>query len=273
MFLGETTKITPISELVSLKKRRSVITGAASGIGRAIATRFAEAGSDLELVDIDEQGLKTLKEELSGYNVEVNLHKVDLYNKQEIDALWERLSGKDPDILINNAGMFPFKDFLAINEEFLKKMFGVNLNAYLWMCQQFIKRRESKGGVIVNTASVGAILTTSPLPLLVHYDATKAAVISMTRDLAAAYGKKGFKINAIAPGGISTAGGAKYADMLHSETGLDTGEVFIPFMGRIPVERLGEPDDIARMILVLACNLSSFMQGAIVPVDGGFLCT
>jgi NAD(P)-dependent dehydrogenase (short-subunit alcohol dehydrogenase family) len=266
-------KLTPMSELVSLKKKRSVITGAASGIGRAIATRFAEAGSDLELVDMDEQGLKSLKDELSGFNVEVNLHKVDLYNKHEIDALWEGLSGKDPDILINNAGMFPFKDFLAINEEFLKKIFGVNLNAYLWMCQHFIKRRESKGGVIVNIASVGAILTTSPMPLLVHYDATKAAVISMTRDLAAGYGKKGFKINAIAPGGIGTAGGAKYADQLHSETGQDSSEIFIPFMGRIPIERLGEPDEIARMVLVLASNLSSFMQGAIVPVDGGFLCT
>jgi len=272
--LGENaSKITPISELVSLKKKRSVITGAANGIGRAIAYRFAEAGSDLELVDIDEQGMKSLKEELTGFNVEVNLHKVDLYNKQEIDALWERLSEKDPDILVNNAAMFPFKDFLTINEEFLKKMFGVNLNAYLWMCQHFIKRRESKGGVIVNMASVGAFLTTSPMPLLVHYDATKAAVVSMTRDLAAAYGKKGFKINAIAPGGITTPGGAKYADNLHSETGIDSGEIFVPFMARIPVERLGEPDDIARMVLVLASGLSSFMQGAIVPVDGGFLCT
>jgi NAD(P)-dependent dehydrogenase (short-subunit alcohol dehydrogenase family) len=270
--MSENIQQTPIAELISLKKKRSVITGAASGIGRAIAHRFAEAGSDLELVDLDEEGLKTLKEELSGYNVEANIHKVDLYNKPEIDALWEGLNAKDPEILVNNAGMFPFKDFLAIEEGFLKKIFGVNLNAYLWMCQHLIKRREAKGGVIINIASVGAILTTTPLPLLVHYDASKAAVISMTRDLAAAYGKKGIKINTIAPGGIGTAGGAKYAEEL-AKTGVDSMEVFAPFMARIPVERLGEPDEIARMVLVMASNLSSFMQGAVVPVDGGFLCT
>ena len=119
--MGEIIQITPIAELVSLKKKRSIITGASSGIGRAIATRFAEAGSDLELVDMDEKGLASLKKELSHFNVEVNLHRVDLYHKAEIDALWEGLGAREPDILVNNAGIFPFKDFLAIDEEFLKR--------------------------------------------------------------------------------------------------------------------------------------------------------
>ena len=270
--MGENIQITPISELVSLKKKRSLITGAANGIGRAIAHRFAEAGSDLELVDVDEEGLKSLKGELSRYNIEANLHKVDLSNKHEIDALWERIGAKDPEILVNNAGIFPFKDFLTIDEEFLKKMFSVNTNAYLWNCQQLIKRREAKGGVIVNIASVGAILTTTPAPILVHYDSTKAAVISMTRDLAAAYGKKGFKINTIAPGGVGTPGGAKYSEEF-AKSGGDAMAASELFLMRIPLERLAEPDDIARMVLVMACGLSSFMQGATVPVDGGFLCT
>lgn len=270
--MGEIIQITPIAELVSLKKKRSIITGASSGIGRAIATRFAEAGSDLELVDMDEKGLASLKKELSHFNVEVNLHRVDLYHKAEIDALWEGLGAREPDILVNNAGIFPFKDFLAIDEEFLKKMFGINTSAYLWMCQHFIRRREGKGGVIVNIASVGALLTTMPSPLLVHYDSTKAAVISMTRDLAAAYGKKGIKINAIAPGGVATPGGSKYSEEF-AKIGGDSMAASELFMMRIPLERLAEPDDIARMVLVMACGLSNFMQGAIVPVDGGFLCT
>lgn len=264
-------KITPIAELISLKKKRSLITGAASGIGRAIAYRFAEANSDLELVDIDEENLKSLKEALSKFSVEINLHKVDLSNKKEIDGLWEGMGEKIPEILVNNAGIFPFKDFLSIDEDFLRKMFWINFNAYLWMCQHFIRRRRDKGGVIVNIASVGAILTTTPLPLLIHYDATKAAVISLTRDLAAAYGRKGFKINAIAPGGISTPGGAKYAAEI--KTGVDPLQLFEPFMRRIPLNRIGQPDEIARMVLVMASDLSSYMQGAIVPVDGGFLCT
>jgi short-subunit dehydrogenase len=92
------TGVSSLAELVSLANKRALITGSGAGIGRAIACRFAEAGADLELVDINEEGLNTVKEELESFNRHVSTHKVDLSKKQEIDALWSELNGKEPDI-------------------------------------------------------------------------------------------------------------------------------------------------------------------------------
>ena len=97
------TGLTPLNELVSLASNRALITGSSAGISKAIAYRFAEAGADLELVDINEEGLKTVKEELESFNRKVAIHRVDLSKKQEIDSLWLELKGKEPDILVNNA--------------------------------------------------------------------------------------------------------------------------------------------------------------------------
>ena len=99
-------------ELVSLKEKRALITGSAMGIGKAIAYRFAEAGAALELVDINEEMLRTVKKELEQNNAEINIHRIDLSKKEEIGELWARLREKEPDILVNNAGDIPFQEFL-----------------------------------------------------------------------------------------------------------------------------------------------------------------
>ena len=111
----------PLSELISLKGKIVLITGSAAGIGRAMAYRFAEAGADLDLVDMNIKGLGLVKKELSRFESEIDIHKVDLSREEEIDALWEELSGKEPDILVNNAGIYPFKNFLEVDDAFLKK--------------------------------------------------------------------------------------------------------------------------------------------------------
>ena len=113
--------LTPLSELISLKGKKALITGSALGIGKAMAYRFAEAGADLELVDINERGLRTVAGELARFKVKINIHKVNLSSKEEIAALWERLKGKEPDILVNNAGIYPFKNFLEVDDVFLAR--------------------------------------------------------------------------------------------------------------------------------------------------------
>ena len=253
----------PISEIISLKGKKALITGAASGIGLATSIRFAEVGADLELVDINDEGLKKAKERLSAFNVKVNVHKVDLSIKKEIDTLWEKLDQNPPDILINNAGIFPFKDFLELDEQFLDKVLEVNLKSVFWMCQHMIKRRLKQGGVIVNVASIEALIPFEDQ--LAHYTSTKAGVIALTRALAKEYGKHGFKINAILPGGIMTPGVKKAAMKL----GIKAIKEGREFKKRVPLGRLGDPDEVARMILVLASDLSSYMQGALIVVDGG----
>ena len=259
-----------ILELISLRGKRSLITGSASGIGRAMALRFAEAGSNLELVDINIDGLNAVKEELARFNVEVNVHRVDLTKKDEIDALWDRLKGREPDILVNNAGVYPFKSLMEVDEQFLEKVMWINLKSVFWMCRYMIERRMDRGGVIINVGSIEALLPFEKE--LAHYTLTKAGVIALTRAIAKEYGEKGFRANVIIPGGIMTPGIERTATEL-TRKGVNTQEIFQRFMARIPLCRLGDPDEVARMALVLASDLASYVQGALIPVDGGFLST
>ena len=142
-----------------------------------MALRFAEAGADLHLLDINMEGLEKVRSELSDFNVKVALYGVDLSKKKDIDSFWEELQG-DLDILINNAGIYTFKDFLEVDEEFLERAMIINTYSVLWMCQHFIKRRKGKGGVIINVSSIEAILPFAKG--LVHYDVSKAGVIALS---------------------------------------------------------------------------------------------
>jgi len=262
--------MTSIQELISLSGKTAIITGSASGIGRAIAERFAEAGSNLILVDVDKKNLEKTRVDLERYNVEVSAHYCDLSEKEEIDAIWKDIAQQYPNILVNNAGIYPFKDFLDIEPEFYQKVQDINLNSMVWMCQKFIRTGINRGGSIINISSIEAILPFKEH--LAHYAISKAGVIALTRALARDYGKKGFRVNTIIPGGIITSGTKNVAkqvlklDFSLVKTGYD-------FMSRLPLSRMGQPDEVARIALVLASELSSYITGALIPVDGGFLST
>lgn len=258
----------PLGELVSLKGKRALITGSAVGIGKAMAYRFAEAGADLELVDMNRRGLGVVRRELSPFNTEINLHKVDLSVKQEVDSLWEQLTGKEPDILVNNAGVYPFEKFLEVDEGFLERVMDINLTSVFLMCQHMIRRRLRRGGVIINVSSIEAILPFAED--LVPYNISKAGVIALTRALAKEYGKHGFRINVIIPGGIVTPGTKAVAKQV-SKFKLSLLKTGFVFKTRLPLNRGGQPDEVARIALVLASDLSSYVHGALIPVDGGFL--
>jgi NAD(P)-dependent dehydrogenase (short-subunit alcohol dehydrogenase family) len=268
MLRTQSKKRKPLADLISLSGKTALITGAASGIGKAMAYRFAEAGADLELVDIDEEQLKTTCYELSGLNVKISTYKVDLCKKSEIEQLWSKLEGKEPDILVNNAGIYPMKDFLELDEAFLQKVMDLNLNAVLWMCQNMIRARIKRGGGIINVASVEAVMPVKED--LVPYGLSKVGVIMLTRSLAAEYGRKGFRINALVPGGVLTPGTRRVAkEVLKLNVGIiQTG---LEYRQRLPLGRLGNPDEIACMALVLASDLSSYVHGTLIAVDGGFL--
>lgn len=266
--MDDTGHLTSLSELISLKGKCALITGAASGIGKAIAYRFGEAGASLELVDINTNMLTKVITELSHLGIEANSHDVDLAQKDAIDCLWTEHLNTVPDILVNNAGIYPFKNFLEIDEAFLDHVMNVNFTSVFWMCQHMIQRRGKKGGVIINIGSIEAILPFKEE--LTHYNSSKGSVIALTRALAKDYGKDGFKINAVIPGGILTTGTKNVAKKILKlnfgliKSGLD-------FKNRLPIGRFGTPDEVARVTLVLATDLSSYMHGSLIPVDGGFL--
>ena len=262
------TNMTPLSRLVSLRNKRALITGSGTGIGEAIANRFAEAGADLELVDVNEERLNKVKEELEQFNVRIGTNNVDLSKKEQIDALWKKLEGKEPEILVNNAGIYPAKSFLDVDEAFLEKVMDVNLNSVFWMCQHMIRSRLKRGGVIINMGSIEAVM---PLKEdLSHYDISKAGVMVLSRTLASEYGKHGFRINVLVPGGIWTSGTKNLAKEA-MKFKLNIVKSGIEYDMRTPLGRLGKPDEIARMALVLASDLSSYVNGTMIVVDGGFL--
>lgn len=262
-----------LTGLISLRGKTAIITGAGAGMGAATAKRFSEAGACLWLLDVNEANLAKVKKDLSGAIHSVDTYKIDLSRKSEIDRFWESLGAVKPDILVNNAGIFPFRDFLDTDEEFVQKVTNINLNAVYWMCQHFIQvflegRRKKKGAAIVNVGSVEAILPFKKD--LAHYTTGKAGVIALTRALARDYGRKGIRANVILPGGIVTAGTKESAkEILRMNFGVISDGV--KFMTRLPLARMGEPDEVARITLVLSSEMSSYVTGAVIPVDGGFL--
>ena len=258
---------TPLSSLISLAGKSALITGSATGIGEAIAYSFAEAGAGLHLVDIENEWLSTVRRHLSESRVRTEIHGLDLSEKHRRDSLWKKLDRREPDILVNNAGIYPFRRFVEVDEEFFKKVMEVNLNSVFWMCQHMIKRRLRRGGVIINVSSIEALLPFTED--LAHYDVSKTGVIVLTRALAKEYGKRNFRINAIIPGGIMTAGFKSTAKEILK---LRLGHIRrgVEFSSRLPMGRFGQPDEVARMALVLASDMSSYVHGALIPIDGGF---
>lgn len=262
------TGLPSLHQLISLRDKRALITGAAAGIGKAIARRFAEAGACLDLVDINAERLALTQSEFAHFGTGVKTHLVDLSQKEEIDHLWATFNGDPPDILVNNAGIYTFKDFVDVDEAFYRHVMDTNLSAVYWMCQHMIRRRLRRGGIIINIGSIEAIL---PLKEdLAHYSVSKAGVIALTRALAKEHARHGFRVNAILPGGIVTEG-TKAAAKQILQLKFDLLLAGADFARRLPVGRPGQPDEVARMALVLASDLASYVHGAVIPIDGGFL--
>ena len=192
------------AELLSMTGRCVLITGAASGIGRAMALRFAEAGAELLLLDMDEVGLRQTRESLATCPSGVRTQVIDLAKQAQIETFWAQPGSALPDTLINNAGSYPLRDYLQVDAKFLHQVLAVNLEAAFWMCQHFIAARKERGGVIVNISSIEALV-----PLrddLIPYSVSKVGLVALTRTLAHAYGHQGFRVNVLLPGAIRTPG-------------------------------------------------------------------
>lgn len=256
--------------LLNLEGQRVLITGAASGIGEAMAIRFADAGAECILLDIDQSGLQALAAQLREQGSEAAIAQVDLERKSQIDEFWTALRDEDlPDILINNAGVYALKDYLDIDKTFLDTTLSVNLESIFWMCQNFIKRRLRTGGVIINVSTIEAILPFKKD--LVAYGTSKAGVIALTRGLARDYGPHGFRINVILPGAIKTPSTKRLMKMAIQKFKVDLIKTGYDFQTRLALSRWGVPDEVARVALFLASDLAVYVQGAVLPVDGGFL--
>lgn len=260
---------TPLTKLLSLTNKTVLITGGAQGIGKAIAMRYAEAGASIQLLDIHESKLAATAAELAErYGTTVTSFIVDLSDSKAIEAFWKS-NHITPDILINNAGIFSSKNLDDITDRDYDMMMNVNTRSVMIMCREMIKRRKHNPGTIINISSIEAIRGMTPGTML--YGMSKAALLAVTRALVKDYAKKGWKINTILPGGVSTPGATAMGMTALKHFDLSIITTGIKFSMRMPTKGMGKPDDIARAALWLGTPMSDYMNGAEVAVDGGFL--
>jgi 3-oxoacyl-[acyl-carrier protein] reductase len=235
-----------------------VVTGAANGIGAACARLFADSGASLALWDIDAAAAETLASGLGGG---ARALRCDVARRAEVDAATAATLAAFGriDVLINNAGIFRSVDFLEHSEADWDAVLGVNLKG-AFLVGQAVAREMAKtgGGAIVNMSSVNAVMA---IPTLASYNASKGGIDQLTRAMALALVDRGIRVNAVAPGTIATE--------LAKQAVLGSAEAKERILGRTPLRRLGEPDEIASVCAFLASDAASYMTGEIVVVDGG----
>ena len=261
-----TTSTTPtIAELVDLSGKTAIVTGGSMGIGRGIAERLHEAGADVVIADLDLPTGDAVATELNTKRLDSALAlKTDVSQRADVEAMLaatvQRFGGLD--ILVNNAGIYPFAPFLDIEPELFEHVLAVNLIGVFTTMQAAAKQMiaQGRGGKIINVTSIDALHPS--MAGLAHYDASKHGVWGLTKNVALELAEHGIAVNALAPGAIATpgaAGGAVDPDMLR-----ETEQ-------RIPMHRMGLPDDMGRVALFLASGLSSYLTGSQVVADGGML--
>lgn len=259
----------------SVEGRRAIVTGAAMGIGLAIARRFVEGGADVLLVDLDEVALQAAAERLASGDGKVETLALDVGDDDAGERMVRQCVARfgSVDILVNNAGIFPQAPVLEMPAELLDRVLRVNLRGLVLASKATGRQMvtQGDGGVIVNIASVDALHPS--MVGLGAYDASKGGVLMFTRSFALEMARHRVRVNAIAPGGIQTEGTGRPLE--GSGMNPEQAERFLAefVRAKVPMGRMGEPDDIAAVALFLAAPASSYMTGALVVVDGGMLLT
>lgn len=263
----------PLQELISLKNKSAIVTGGAMGIGLGIAYRLAEAGAKVVIADIDVGAAKKAAEKLTTQGWEVRPMKVDVSNEQEVKHLVADTISVfgSLDILVNNAGIYPNILMMQMTAEDFEKVLAVNLKSVFFCTQAAAKQMisQGRGGRIINITSIDALHPS--MAGLAHYDASKHGVWGFTKNVALELAPHKIWVNAIAPGGISTPGVTALQKGMKLPAGVDMKKILETFSAKIPIGRMGEPDDIGRAALFLASDLSSYMTGSQIVVDGGVL--
>jgi 2-deoxy-D-gluconate 3-dehydrogenase len=257
-----TDQVPELSELIDLSGRRALVTGAAKGIGAAVARRLAEAGARVMLTDLDPAGAATA-EALEAEGFDAAFTACDVTDAAQVrDAVAAAAEDDALDVLINNAGIFPTTGPIdAVTDEFVSRMLDVNLRAQ-YSASRDAARLMTRGGAIVNIGSVAGLRGGSNITA---YAASKAGVIGLTRAFANELGPRGIRVNAIAPGVIDTPGVQAQMAPLKAG-GVDIEHV----IAGNPLRTSGQPDHIARAALFLASDLAAFVTGHVLVVDGGY---
>jgi 2-keto-3-deoxy-L-fuconate dehydrogenase len=246
-------------ESLRLAHKRCLITAAGAGIGRATAIAFARAGAQVLAADIDAAALRSLAQEESN----VRTFIADVTDSAQITAL----AAAEPlaDVLFNCAGYVHAGSLLETTPEAWRRSFTLNVDAMFHLCRAVLPGMLARGrGSIINMASVASSI--KGVPNRCAYGATKAAVIGLTRSIAADYVARGIRCNAICPGTVRTPSLATRVAAL----GGDPDAAWQSFIARQPMGRLGEAEEIAALAVYLASDESAFVTGTTQIIDGGW---
>ncbi len=260
-----------IAELLDLGGRTALVTGAAQGFGFAAARRLAEAGAAVLLTDRRADAVEAAAGRLADYDDRIAWAAGDVSVPEEVDDLVsvavERFGRLD--VLVNNAAAY---SNVRIDEMPLDRFAGVldvNVNGAFWCARQAARQMIGQGGgAIVNVTSIDALHPTSKG--MSHYTTSKHALWGLTKCLALELGPSGIRTNAVAPGPSLTEGAIEYIKAGAPE-GIDIERQWAEAAGRVPMRRWADPDEIARVVVFLASDLSAYVNGAQIVVDGGYL--
>ncbi len=244
-----------------LQNKTAIITGAGNGIGRQTALTFAKEGAKVVVADINKKAGNTTVEDILREDGTAMFIKANIADAEQVNAMVRTTveTYGAVDILVNNAGIVADARLVKMDLEQWQRVIDVNLKG-VFLCGQAVARvmeTQESGGVILNASSVVGLYGNFGQT---NYVATKAGVIGMTKTWARELGKKGIRVNAVAPGFITT-------EILQGMP----QKVIDMMVGKTPLQRMGKPEDIANAYLFLASDEAAFITGTVLSVDGGII--
>lgn len=246
-----------------LTGRVAVVTGGGRNIGLACVEALAEAGAHVIIAEIDPEIAHKGQQEMLQAGYEVEIMQLDVTDAAATSAAAQSVLEKHGaiDILVCNAGAAVNSPAEDIPDEQWRQIMDLNVNGVFWCCRAFGKHMIDAGkGSIVNIGSMSGVISNKPQPQA-HYNASKAAVHMLTKSLAGEWAPHGIRVNAVAPTYIETA---------MTRIGMNNPEWYTTWMEMTPMNRVGQPHEVASVVLFLASDASSLMTGCIVLADGGY---
>jgi NAD(P)-dependent dehydrogenase (short-subunit alcohol dehydrogenase family) len=256
---------------MELSGQVAIVTGAGRGIGRATALELAGMGADIVVAELDRAGAERTASEVKGLGRRVSVVRTDVTSRGDLKAMADRARAEFGriDVLINNAGIYRAAQPLDVTEEHWDAIMNVNAKAVFFATQAVLPTMiAQKRGAIVSLASMaGKIGSKNNLP----YNASKAAVVSMTKSLALAHAADGIRVNCVCPGFVETDMWIAVAREQGKLMGMSAEEFTRHRAGTVPLGRMERPEDVANVIGFLVSSKSGYMTGQALSVDGGLV--
>lgn len=252
-----------VMELFDLNGKTALVTGGSGGIGRRVALAYVQAGAQVAIADRNSETLETVTGDIAAAGGQVIPINCDVTQSEQVTRMLDQVTAElgGVDIAVCNAGIVAITPMLEISAEEFQHIHNTNVNGVFLTAQAAARAmvRQERGGVIINTASMSGHIINAPQPEG-HYCASKAAVMHLTKAMAVEFAPHKIRVNSVSPGYIRTELVEPYP------------EYHPLWESKIPMGRLGRPEELTGLYLYLASEASSYMTGSDIVIDGGYTC-